>query len=169
VRSRNKRRLAILSIGVLLAALALSYWFSGEGEAPDSPTSPDASAASQAPTRAIEASDREDVPDRSASPALASGDRSAALASSALPAQPQLSPAAKPELSGPASPPTAPTAAPSLAAAEPLARAGLPIIVCDTTLKLCGFVAQDLGAKIDQVMGLAAFWRLTQEARTLTF
>jgi predicted peroxiredoxin len=46
---------------------------------------------------------------------------------------------------------------------------GAKIIVCDTTLKLCGFAAQDLGTKIDEVMGLAAIWRLTQDARTLTF
>ena len=46
---------------------------------------------------------------------------------------------------------------------------GAKIIVCDTTLKLCGLVAADLGTKIDEVMGLAAIWRLTQEGRTLTF
>ncbi len=47
---------------------------------------------------------------------------------------------------------------------------GAKVIVCDTTLKLCGFVAQDLvGTRIDEVMGLAAIWRLTQNARTLTF
>ncbi len=46
---------------------------------------------------------------------------------------------------------------------------GAKIIVCDTTLKLCGLTQHDLGDKIDEVMGLAAIWRLTQEARTLTF
>jgi len=46
---------------------------------------------------------------------------------------------------------------------------GAKVIVCDTTLKLCGLTAHDLGNKIDEVMGLAAIWRLTQEARTLTF
>src|SRR5688572_3227966 len=46
---------------------------------------------------------------------------------------------------------------------------GAKIVVCDTTLKLCGLLAHDLGPKIDEVMGLAAIWRLTQDARTLTF
>lgn len=46
---------------------------------------------------------------------------------------------------------------------------GARLLVCDTTLKLCGLTAHDLGTKIDEVMGLAAIWRLTQEARTLSF
>lgn len=46
---------------------------------------------------------------------------------------------------------------------------GAKIVVCDTTLKLCGLNAQDLGEKIDEVMGLAAIWRLTADARTLSF
>ena len=46
---------------------------------------------------------------------------------------------------------------------------GARIIVCDTTLKLCGLAAVDLGTRVDEVMGLAAIWRLTQDARTLSF
>lgn len=46
---------------------------------------------------------------------------------------------------------------------------GAKIIVCDTTLKLCGFTAHDVENKVDEVMGLAAIWRLTQDARTLSF
>ncbi|MBK7860516.1 MAG: DsrE family protein [Archangiaceae bacterium] len=46
---------------------------------------------------------------------------------------------------------------------------GAKVLVCDTTLKLCGLVAADVQGKIDEVMGLASIWRLTQEARTLTF
>jgi predicted peroxiredoxin len=46
---------------------------------------------------------------------------------------------------------------------------GAKIIVCDTTLKLCGLAAADLGTRVDEVMGLAAIWRLTQDARTLSF
>lgn len=46
---------------------------------------------------------------------------------------------------------------------------GARIVVCDTTLKLCGLAAQDLGNRVDEVMGLASIWRLTQDARTLSF
>jgi predicted peroxiredoxin len=46
---------------------------------------------------------------------------------------------------------------------------GARVLVCDTTLKLCGLVAHDVAKQIDEVMGLAAIWRLTQEARTLSF
>jgi peroxiredoxin family protein len=46
---------------------------------------------------------------------------------------------------------------------------GAKVIVCDTTLKLCGLAAADLGKLVDEVMGLAAIWRLTQNARTLSF
>jgi predicted peroxiredoxin len=46
---------------------------------------------------------------------------------------------------------------------------GAKIIVCDTTLKLCGLAAVDLGTRVDEVMGLAAIWRLAQDARTLSF
>jgi predicted peroxiredoxin len=46
---------------------------------------------------------------------------------------------------------------------------GARIVVCDTTLKLCGLAAADLGNRVDEVMGLASIWRLTQDARTLSF
>ncbi len=46
---------------------------------------------------------------------------------------------------------------------------GAKILVCDTTMKLCGLVAGDLGGKIDEVMGLASIWKLTAGARTLEF
>jgi predicted peroxiredoxin len=46
---------------------------------------------------------------------------------------------------------------------------GAKVLVCDTTLKLSGLVAADLGEKIDDVMGLASIWRLTEGARTLSF
>src|SRR5688500_750465 len=41
---------------------------------------------------------------------------------------------------------------------------GAKLIVCDTTLKLCGLTAHDLGDRIDEVMGLASIWRLTDGA-----
>src|SRR4051812_21687838 len=46
---------------------------------------------------------------------------------------------------------------------------GARFIVCDTMLKLCGLAPADLGKRIDEVMGLAALWRLTDGARVLTF
>lgn len=46
---------------------------------------------------------------------------------------------------------------------------GARLIACDTTVKLCGFDADDFVGLLDDVMGLASIWRLTQGARTLTF
>ena len=46
---------------------------------------------------------------------------------------------------------------------------GVKLIACDTTVKLCGFSAEDFRSKLDSVMGLASIWRLTQDARTLSF
>jgi predicted peroxiredoxin len=46
---------------------------------------------------------------------------------------------------------------------------GAKIVVCDTTMKMCGLAHADVDAKVDEVMGLAAIWRLTQNARTLSF
>ena len=46
---------------------------------------------------------------------------------------------------------------------------GARCIACDTTVKLCGFVPADLGKALDEVMGLASIWKLTQGARTLSF
>ena len=46
---------------------------------------------------------------------------------------------------------------------------GARFIVCDTMLKLCGLAPPDLGKRIDEVMGLASIWKLTDDARVLTF
>ena len=46
---------------------------------------------------------------------------------------------------------------------------GAKVIVCDTTLKLCGLAAADLGPRLDEAMGLAAIWKLAQDARVLSF
>ena len=46
---------------------------------------------------------------------------------------------------------------------------GARCIACDTTVKLCGFVPAELDQALDEVMGLASIWRLTEGARVLTF
>jgi len=46
---------------------------------------------------------------------------------------------------------------------------GARLVACDTTVKLCGFSAADFEGKLDEVMGLASIWRLTEGARVLTF
>lgn len=46
---------------------------------------------------------------------------------------------------------------------------GAKVLACDTTLRLCGLVAADLGARLDESTGLATIWRLTAGARVLTF
>lgn len=46
---------------------------------------------------------------------------------------------------------------------------GARLVACDTTVKICGFTPKDAEAKIDEVMGLASIWRLTEGARTLSF
>lgn len=60
----------------------------------------------------------------------------------------------------------APTPAKLLAEARTL---GARVIACDTTLKLCGFSAADAKGRLDEVMGLAQLWRLTDGAKVLTF
>jgi len=45
---------------------------------------------------------------------------------------------------------------------------GAKLIACDTTVKICGFAPEDFEGKLDDVMGLASIWRLTQGARTLS-
>lgn len=45
---------------------------------------------------------------------------------------------------------------------------GARLIACDTTVRICGFVPEELERTLDEVMGLASLWRLTQGARTLT-
>ncbi|AGC44832.1 hypothetical protein MYSTI_03521 [Myxococcus stipitatus DSM 14675] len=45
---------------------------------------------------------------------------------------------------------------------------GAKLIACDTTVRLCGFEPESLQGPLDEVMGLASLWRLTQGARMLT-
>ncbi|MCP3142426.1 hypothetical protein [Pyxidicoccus xibeiensis] len=44
---------------------------------------------------------------------------------------------------------------------------GAKLIACDTTVRICGFDPEDLRDRLDEVMGLASLWRLTEGARTL--
>ncbi len=44
---------------------------------------------------------------------------------------------------------------------------GAKLIACDTTVRICGFDPEALEGTLDEVMGLASLWRLTQGARTL--
>ncbi len=48
---------------------------------------------------------------------------------------------------------------------------GVRLLACDTTVKLCGFVPEELEQRgeLDEVLGLPQIWRLTQGARVLTF
>ncbi|MFZ5443115.1 MAG: hypothetical protein ACOZQL_24115 [Myxococcota bacterium] len=48
---------------------------------------------------------------------------------------------------------------------------GARAIACDTTVRLCGLVASELekGGVLDEVLGLPQIWRLTENARVLTF
>ena len=46
---------------------------------------------------------------------------------------------------------------------------GAKFVACDTMLKLCGLSPLDLGMRLDEVMGLASLWKLTDDARVLTF
>ncbi|MCP3101227.1 DsrE family protein [Myxococcus sp. K15C18031901] len=45
---------------------------------------------------------------------------------------------------------------------------GAKVIACDTTVRLCGYEPDALRAALDEVMGLASLWRLTQGARMLS-
>lgn len=45
---------------------------------------------------------------------------------------------------------------------------GAKLVACDTTVRLSGFEPSALEGTLDEVMGLASLWRLTQGARTLT-
>src|SRR5947208_2730650 len=42
---------------------------------------------------------------------------------------------------------------------------GARVVACDTTVKICGLNPDELGARLDEVMGLASLWRLTEGAR----
>ncbi len=46
---------------------------------------------------------------------------------------------------------------------------GAKLYACDTTVRICGFVPDELSHLLDEVAGLPTIWRLTQGARTLTF
>ncbi|XXF75508.1 hypothetical protein P2318_20865 [Myxococcaceae bacterium GXIMD 01537] len=45
---------------------------------------------------------------------------------------------------------------------------GARLVACDTTVRLSGFEPKALEGTLDEVMGLASLWRLTQGARTLS-
>jgi predicted peroxiredoxin len=45
---------------------------------------------------------------------------------------------------------------------------GARLVACDTTLRLCGFAPSEIGSELDEVMGLASIWRLTQGAGVLS-
>jgi predicted peroxiredoxin len=45
---------------------------------------------------------------------------------------------------------------------------GAKVVVCDTTLKICGFTSVEVTDKISEVMGLASIWRLTEGARIIS-
>ena len=44
---------------------------------------------------------------------------------------------------------------------------GAKLIACDTTVRICGFSPEDFSEKLDEVMGLASIWRLTDGARVI--
>ncbi|GMT95886.1 hypothetical protein KH5H1_00050 [Corallococcus caeni] len=45
---------------------------------------------------------------------------------------------------------------------------GAKLVACDTTVRICGLSPQELHGTLDDVMGLASIWRLTEGARVLT-
>ncbi|WP_426751443.1 hypothetical protein [Myxococcus sp. Y35] len=58
-----------------------------------------------------------------------------------------------------------------LAPARMLAEArtlGARLIACDTTVRLCGYEPDALEGTLDEVMGMASLWRMTEGARILT-
>jgi peroxiredoxin family protein len=47
---------------------------------------------------------------------------------------------------------------------------GARLLACDTTVRICGLTAAQLvPGSLDEVLGLASIWRMTQGARVLTF
>jgi peroxiredoxin family protein len=46
---------------------------------------------------------------------------------------------------------------------------GAKVWACDTTVRICGLVPEELGEVLDEVVGLPTIWRLTEGARVLTF
>ncbi|MCI0669725.1 MAG: DsrE family protein [Myxococcaceae bacterium] len=59
-----------------------------------------------------------------------------------------------------------PTPAKLLAEARSL---GAKVVACETTVRICGLVPEELAGVLDEVMGLPSIWKLTEGARTLTF
>ena len=46
---------------------------------------------------------------------------------------------------------------------------GAKLLACDTTVKQCGFSPADFEEILDEVVGLASIWKLTDGARVLSF
>jgi peroxiredoxin family protein len=46
--------------------------------------------------------------------------------------------------------------------------AGARVVACDSTVRVCGFNPPDLEGTLDEVMGLASLWRLTEGARVVS-
>ena len=46
---------------------------------------------------------------------------------------------------------------------------GAKLAACDTQVKICGLGADELKDKVDEVLGMAALWRLTEGSRVLVF
>ena len=48
---------------------------------------------------------------------------------------------------------------------------GARLMACDTTVKLCGLLASELEEQgiLDEVVGLPQIWKLTQDARVISF
>lgn len=44
---------------------------------------------------------------------------------------------------------------------------GAKLIACETTVRICGFSPEDFADSLDEILGLASIWRLTDGARVL--
>ncbi len=45
---------------------------------------------------------------------------------------------------------------------------GVRLVACESIVKMCGFDPAQLNGVLDEVMGLASIWRLTEGARTIS-
>lgn len=45
---------------------------------------------------------------------------------------------------------------------------GAKLIACDTTLRICGFSPGDSATALDEVLGLASIFKLTEDARVIS-
>ncbi|MGA9525688.1 MAG: DsrE family protein, partial [Myxococcaceae bacterium] len=45
---------------------------------------------------------------------------------------------------------------------------GVRLVACESIVKMCGFDPAQLNDVLDEVMGLASIWRLTEGARTIS-